>query len=428
MQKEWGILKKRFCGEFLYEEKSEMKIVAINAMAEGSTGKIMLQIASCARKHGMEVVTFSTNYSGKYYKKLPPAPEGHCYYSTFAENFVHLALGMITGYQECFGHFNTLRLIKKIDQIRPDIIHLHNMHSAYVNLGMLFGYIKKRHIRVVWTLHDCWAFTGQCPYFTLAKCNKWKMGCHDCTQYKLYPKAYVDRTKAMWKLKKKWFTMPDKMIVVTPSKWLSELVKQSFLKKYPVEVINNGIDLDIFKPTISDFRSQYHLKNKNIVLGVSFSWGYRKGLDVFVELSKRLGSNYQIVLVGTNETVDKELPQNIISIHRTNDPRELAAIYSAADVFVNPTREENYPTVNMEALACGTPVVTYKTGGSPEMLDTSCGIAVEIDDLQGIESAIVYACTVGSYTQEACVLRAKSFNMHEKFEKYIELYERIYDD
>lgn len=402
-----------------------MKIVSINAMTEGSTGKIMLQIASSARKEGMEAYTFSTNSSGKYYKKLPPAPEGHFYYSTFAENFVHLSLGMVTGYQECFGQFNTWRLLKKIDDIQPDIIHLHNLHSAYVNLEMLFKYIKKRHIKVVWTLHDCWAFTGQCPHFTLEKCNKWRKGCYSCTQYNKYPKAYVDQTKNMWKLKKKWFTMPDKMVIVTPSNWLADLVKQSYLKKYSVKVINNGISLENFKPTKSDLRIKYKLTNKKIILGVSFSWGYSKGLDVFIYLSEHLGREYQIMLVGTTEVIDKELPSNIISIHKTNNQAELAEIYSAADVFINPTREENYPTVNMEALACGTPVITFETGGSPEMLDSSCGIVVECDDLAGIERGIKEICFGTKYSRDACVLHAQTFDKEQKFKEYIELYKQL---
>lgn len=402
-----------------------MKIVALNAMTEGSTGKIMLQIARCARKHGIETITFSTNYSGKYYRKLPPAPEHHYYYSSFAENFIHLVLGMVTGYQGCFGYFSTWRLLKKLDRIHPDIIHLHNLHSAYVNLGMLFKYIRRKKIKVIWTLHDCWAFTGQCPNFTIVKCDKWKTGCYDCPQYNRYPKAYVDRTKKMWCLKRKYFSMPEKMIIVTPSEWLGKLVKQSYLGERPLAIINNGIDLNIFKPMDSDFRKKYGLENKKIILGVSFSWGYEKGLDVFIKLSKKMDQTFQIVLVGTNDNIDKTLPENIISIHRTNAQKELAEIYSAADVFVNPTRQENYPTVNMEALACGTPVITFETGGSPEMLTTTCGRIVKCDDFQGLVDNIIEVCMRNPISKADCVLHAKEFNMYEKFEEYIKLYKQF---
>lgn len=180
----------------------------------------------------------------------------------------------------------------------------------------------------------------------------------------------------------KWFTGIGNMTIVTPSKWLAELAKESYLKGYPIEVINNGIDLDVFKPTPSNFRGRYGIPAEtHIVLGVSFAWGYRKGLDCFVEMAEKLGEQYQIVLVGTDDEIDKNLPQNIISIHRTQNQKELAEIYSAADVFAMPTREENYPTVNMEAIACGTPVVTFDTGGSPEMLNEKVGRVVPVDDV-----------------------------------------------
>lgn len=402
-----------------------MKIVEINAMIEGSTGRIMLQIADRARKNNMDVVSYSTNWSGKYYKKLQPAPEGHKYYSTYVENYIHLALGMATGFQNCFGHFNTWRLLKQINQFKPDIIHLHNLHSSYINLKMLFRYIEKNNIKVIWTLHDCWSFTGQCPHFTAVKCEKWKDGCSHCIQYKNYPKSYVDQTKKMWQLKKKWFNLPREMVIVTPSLWLSKLVKQSYLKKYPVKVINNGINLEIFKPTESDFREKYNLNDKKIVLGVSFSWGYRKGLDVFTELSTQLDSQYQIVLVGITEEIERKLPNNIIAIRHTESQKELAEIYSAADVFINPTREENYPTVNMEAIASGTPVITFDTGGSAEMLNSKCGIVVNCNDVEAMKNQIENVCCNKIFTEEECVKQAKIFNMNDKFEQYIDLYKKI---
>lgn len=405
-----------------------MKIVLINAMVQGSTGKIMLQIASCARCHGIQATTFSTNCSGKYYKKLPLAPEGHKYYSTFVENFIHLGLGMVTGFQECFGFYSTWRLIRQIDRINPEIIHLHNLHSAYINIGMLFRYIKKKNIKVVWTFHDCWPFTGQCPHFTLAKCNKWKTGCFSCPQYKKYPKAYIDQTKYMWKIKKKLFTLPQKMVIVTPSEWLRGLVKESFLGKYPVKVVNNGIDLSVFRPTKSDFRKKYNLEKKHIVLGVSFSWGYEKGLDVFIELASKLNNNYQIILVGTTSDIDCLIPKNIISLHKTSNQNELAEIYSVADVFINPTREENYPTVNMEALACGTPVITFKTGGSSEMITNECGRVVNPNDVEGIIQNIIDICERRAIPTETCVLHAQDFDKTKKFEKYISIYKELREE
>jgi len=227
-------------------------------------------------------------------------------------------------------------------------------------------------------------------------------------------------------MKKKWFTGVEKMTLVTPSKWLEGLVKQSFLKEYPIRVINNGIDLNVFHPVQSNFREKYQLQDKHVLLGVAFDWGTRKGLDVFVRLARELGDEYRIVLVGTNETIDQQLPENIISIHRTADQHELAEIYSAADLFVNPTREEVLGLVNVEALACGTPVLTFRTGGSPEVLDENSGAVVDCDDLEGLKSEIYRICREKPFGAKECVARAESFDMRIKFKEYVELYEALY--
>lgn len=295
-----------------------------------------------------------------------------------------------------------------------------------MNLPLFFKYIKKAQIPIVWTLHDCWAFTGQCPHFTVANCDKWKTGCHDCPfPHDEYPQARVDRSELMWRIKKKWFTGVKNMTIVTPSQWLADLVNQSYLGEYPVQVINNGIDLSVFTPTSSNFRDRYGIGDKYIVLGVSLGWGDKKGLDVFAELSKRLPESYQIVLVGTNGDTDSVLPDNIISIHSTNNQQELAEIYTASDVFANPTREENYPTVNMEALACGTPVVTFNTGGSPEIIDESCGIVVDCNDIDAMECAIKNVCENKLFSEAACLKHAEDFDSNVRFQEYIDLYHHV---
>lgn len=404
-----------------------MRIVQINGGAKGSTGKIMMGIAEVARAQGHEVMCASpittTNRD---------AGEDCGYYriGTFNSRRVNVALARITGFNGCFAWFETYKLLKKIDEFKPDIIHLHNLHDSYINLPMLFSYIKKHNVPTVWTLHDCWAFTGQCPHFTIVKCDKWKVGCHNCPQYKEYPASLYDNTKKMWQLKKKWFTGVKNMTIVTPSEWLAGLARESYLKQYPIEVINNGIDLNVFKPTHSNFRECYEISaEKHIILGVSFAWGYRKGLDCFVEIAEKLGEQYQIVLVGTDDEIDKNLPHNIISIHRTQNQKELAEVYSAADVFVMPTREENYPTVNMEAIACGTPVVTFRTGGSPEMLDDKTGIVVEANNIEATEKAIKDICEKkGCNDEDYIVAYSKKFNMQKRFTDYIELYATVLEE
>jgi len=404
-----------------------MRIVQINGGAKGSTGKIMMGIADIARTQGHEVMCASpittTNRD---------AGEDCGYYriGTFNSRRVNVALARITGFNGCFAWFETYKLLKKIDEFKPDIIHLHNLHDSYINLPMLFSYIKKHNVPTVWTLHDCWAFTGQCPHFTMVKCDKWKAGCYGCPQYKEYPASLYDNTKKMWQLKKKWFSGVKNMTIVTPSEWLAGLARESYLKQYPIEVINNGIDLNVFKPTHSNFRKQYGIPgDKYIVLGVSFAWGYRKGLDCFVEMAEKLGEQYQIVLVGTDDEIDKNLPHNIISIHRTQNQKELAEIYSAADVFVMPTREENYPTVNMEAIACGTPVVTFDTGGSPEMLDDKTGIVVEANDIEATKKAIKDICEKKRCNDEEYIVAySKNFDMKKRFAEYIELYANVLEE
>ena len=215
------------------------------------------------------------------------------------------------------------------------------------------------------------------------------------------------------------------LTIITPSRWIANLVKQSFLQEYPVKVINNGINLSVFKPSQSNFRQKYGLENKKIILGVSFGWDKRKGVDVFVNLARKLPEEYKIILVGTDDITDRQIPKNIILIHRTQDQQELAEIYSAADVFVNPTREENYPTVNMEAIACGTPVLTFRTGGSPEMLDETCGSVVEYDDIEALEKEIIRICTEKPYSVEQCVKKSKEFEQNEMVKEYLEVYETV---
>lgn len=395
-----------------------MKIVEINMMSYGSTGKIMQQIADEARNNGHEVWVAYPNTPECMKKEV----DNSILIGNRLSRFIHGYAAIATGFNDCFSYFTTKKFIRKLKKIKPDIIHLHNLHGCYLNLPSLFKYIRKSNCRVVWTLHDCWSFTGQCPHFTMAKCDKWKTGCHHCKTYREYPATFSDRTKTMWKLKKKWFTGLKDVTIITPSQWLGDSVKQSYLSEYPVKVIHNGIDLSVFKPTESDFRKKYNCENKHIILGIALYWGVKKGLDVFLELAKRLDDSYKIVLVGTTDELDKQLPDNIISIHRTQNQEELAEIYSAVDLFVNPTREEVLGLVNIEALACGTPVITFKAGGSPECIDETCGVVVESGDVDAMEKEIHRICEEKPYTKEACIKRASAFDSKEKFKECVAIY------
>lgn len=400
-----------------------MRVAIINAVTVGSTGKIMFSIAERAREKNMEVRTISSSWA---------RTKDYCFHSYIGFDSVrklNQLYGAVFGKHEELLPLNTHKIITHLKRFSPDIIHLHNLHGCYLNHKLLFNYLKTCGAKIIWTLHDCWPFTGRCAHFTMIGCEKWKTGCHHCKLEKgIYPASMIDTSKSTWKRKKEMFTGVPDMTIVTPSEWLAGLVKQSFLKDYPVKVINNGIDLSVFKPTESSWREEMGLTGKKVVLGVAFGWGRRKGLDVFIELARRLDDSYRIVLVGTNENVDRELPDNIISIHRTHDQAELARIYSAADVFANPTREENYPTVNMEALACGTPVITFRTGGSPEIIDDTCGMTVDCDDVDALLAGIKKICEEHNYTREACLAKAESFDMNKRFNDYIELYETAKND
>ena len=264
----------------------------------------------------------------------------------------------------------THKLLKILDNIRPDIIHLHNMHGYYLNIEMLFKYIRENNIKVVLTLHDCWVLTGHCAYFDLENCNKWRDNCSACPQKKSYPSSIL-LSSSKWNLsKKKELFLNQNIHIVTPSKWLKEIVKKSYLNIYPVDVIYNGIDLNIYRPNYQKLvHTKYSPNGKPIVLGVASEWTERKGLNDFISLASMAHDQIQFIVVGLKKSQMKGLPQNILGIERTNNVEELVSLYSVAEVFFNPTYEDNFPTTNIEALACGTPIVTYDTGGSPEIIE-----------------------------------------------------------
>jgi glycosyltransferase involved in cell wall biosynthesis len=395
-----------------------MKIVQINATCGvGSTGKICVDISKLLTQRGIEnYILYSAKTSGY--------PLG---ISCASKKYIRLqsAKSRLLGNYGFNSRKATQRMIHQLEQIRPDVVHLHNIHGHDCDLEMLFRYFKQKKQRLIWTFHDCWAFTGYCPYFTMIGCEKWQRECHKCPQLRNHS-LLLDNSRALFRKKKELFSGLD-MTIVTPSVWLAELVKGSFLKDYPVKVINNGIDLSVFCPTDSDLRQKYQIpEDKKVILGVAFDWGIRKGLDVFIRLAKLLNpQKYQIVLVGTNVSIDKQLPREIISIHRTQDQKELAGLYTAADVYVNPTREDNYPTVNMEAIACGTPVVTFRTGGSPEMLEENTGVVMHSEDVLILRNTIVSLLEEGRFTAESCLAGAKSVDKSLKFREYVELYHTL---
>lgn len=391
-----------------------MRIVQINATCgAGSTGKICVAVSRLLSERGIENHILYTSGKSDY-------PLGIRYAS---DRYIKLQalLSRITGRYGFVSRRATSRLLRHLDRLSPDVIHLHNLHGHNVDLGRLLAYIRQRGIKVYWTFHDCWAFTGYCPYFDMAACDRWESGCRDCPQRRGFS-WFFDRSATLQAQKRELLKDLD-LTVITPSEWLAGLVRRSFLGAYPIRVINNGIDLSVFRPRESELKRRLGIEGKHLLLGVAFDWSPRKGLDVFVELARRLDDRFRILLVGVDGRTAAALPDSILTVGRTKSQAELAEIYSAADLFVNPTREENYPTVNMESLASGTPVLTFRTGGSPEMLDEATGFVVEKDDIDGLERVILSLEYTAPGMREACLRKAAAFDQGERFREYLALYD-----
>lgn len=323
----------------------------------------------------------------------------------------------------------TINFIKKIEKIAPDVIHLHNIHGYFLNYKILFEFLKSANVPVVWTLHDCWSFTGHCAHFVSVNCNKWKTGCNSCPLKTGYPSSlFLDRSKRNYKLKEKLFNSVDNLTIVPVSYWLENFLKQSFLRNNKIHVIQNGIDLNNFRPLNCTKKKLGLPENKIIVLGVSNVWTNSKGLNEFIKLSKH--NELQIVMIGVDDNTMKILPKNVVSIKRTQNLQKLVEYYSVADVFVNPTYADTFPTVNLEALACGTPVVTYQTGGSPEAVDEHTGIVVSQGDFNSLYKAVLEIANQSFEYKlkqsQKCRLRVeKYFDKKERFKEYVNIYNQI---
>lgn len=325
----------------------------------------------------------------------------------------------------------TRNLIKQIKEIKPDIIHLHNVHGYYLNLAILFEFLAKSEVPIVWTLHDCWALTGHCAYFDFVGCQKWKTKCHSCPQLKQYPKSWmVDGSSRNFLEKKQLYAPLKNLTIVTVSNWHASIVKESILNSHPLRVIHNGLDLNVFRRSTETRLIKQKLNIPDdafLLLGVASVWEPRKGLQDFLKLSKMLDEKTILVLVGLNAAQLKMLPKNIVGIARTENLKELVDLYSCADLFLNLTYEDNFPTTNLEALACGTPVLTYATGGSIESVTPETGFILEKGDLEGVLDAIE---TIRKTNKEGYLASCRSsaekyFNNQDCYRSYFQLYESL---
>ena len=349
----------------------------------GSTGRICTDLADVLSKNGHDVkIAYGRDDVPKQYKKYAIRVG-----TDFDVNIHALKARVFDA--AGFGSKNvTRRFVKWIENYNPDIIHLHNIHGYYINVEILFEYLKVCNKKIIWTLHDCWAFTGHTPYCDVISCDKWKTTCSNCELKNEYPKTLFDHSKKNWNKKKSLFSEISGMLIVTPSKWLQGLVKESFLKNYETVVINNGINTHVFYHRNKNVLEKYGIRNKFVILGVASVWDHMKGLNDYLELSHLLSDDCKLILVGVTPEQIANLPKEILGIARTENIDELAMLYSEADVFVNLSYCENYPTVNIEALACGTPVLTYETGGSPEIVRKYGGAVVEKKNIFAVKNTI----------------------------------------
>lgn len=405
------------------------RLLQINTCITQSTGRIAQQIGEKAISEGWESYIAFPARATKVESKSKLISIG-----TKADQYIH---ALMTRIFDCCGFLSkraTKQLVKQIEKIRPDVIHLHNIHGYYLNIPILFDYLKKSGIPVVWTLHDCWAFTGHCVHYTCVSCFKWKSGCYDCSRKKTYPNSFLfDRSKQNFELKKRAYDNIPNITLVPVSYWLGHEVSQSILGKYKIHVIQNGIDVNVFRPrrdSVAGIKKKYGLCGKYIILGVATGWSEEVGLSTFFRLRKQLSEDFAIVMVGCTPNILKQLPDGIIGISRTNNVDELAEIYSAADILFNASYQETFGLVTAEAISCGTPVIVYNSTACSEIVTSETGYIAEVkNEIQVLNYILedkMLDSTQRKVRSEKCRQYAIAhFDKNIKYQEYIKLYDSL---
>ena len=404
------------------------KLLHINPVlrTSTSTGRIIQEIGTVAMASGWDnYIAYSKGRDGVMPSASKLIPVG---------SKLSVALhGLMTRFLDMHGLGSVLatkKFVKEIARLKPDVIHIHNIHGYFLNYKVLFDYLSKTDIPVVWTVHDCWLYTGHCYHYASAGCEKWRTHCERCPQKRAFPTSlWIDRSRQNFADKRDAFTSLKNLTIVTVSEWMKGEMSHSFLKDCNYKVIHNGINLDVFDIQSADkaVREKYGLGEKNIILGLASIWSKEKGWDDFVKMSEMLNEDEVIVMVGVTEKQQEELPKGVVGIRRTENVRQLAELYSAATAFVNPTWQDNYPTVNLEAIACGTPVVTYRTGGSVEAVTEETGYVVEQGDVEGLLKAVREIKNKGKeqYTAKCRAYALANFHKEERYADYLKLYEDL---
>lgn len=398
------------------------KLLQINITSNwGSTGKIAEAINLAAQRKGWECSTAYGRWANP--SKFPTYKVGNKW-----DMYVHYFENRIFDREGLSSRRATKALIRHIEKLKPDVISLHNIHDHYLNYELLFRYLNETDIKVVWTFHDCWAFTGHCFHFVTKDCMRWKTSCHDCSLHHLYPNTVLDRSVKNYALKKELFSANKNLAIVACSDWLGDFVKESFLKDKRIEVIHNGVDLQMFRPQDGKESREGKESERRVfkIIAVSSVWYPNKGeLDIYKLRTMLPEDEYEITMVGLSAEQAKNLPEGIRGIQRTQNVQELAQLYSEADVLINPTYEDNFPTVNIEALACGTPVITYRTGGSPEAVDDKTGMVIEQGNVMALANAVMQMKDTPLSSADCRKRAEEHFDKDKCFEKYIELYDEL---
>lgn len=394
----------------------------INTTANsGSTGRIAEDIGRIMLNRGHK------SYIG-YGRTARPSASELIPIGGKTDQYLH---GLKTALLDRHGFASTAatdRFIREVEKIGPNAVGMHNVHGYYLNIERWFGYLAESQVPALWTFHDCWPFTGHCTYFDDINCTKWQTGCHSCPKTRKYPSSYLmDNSKSNYLDKNRIFNSVNNLEIVVVSHWMRDLLSSSFLAGKKVHVIHNGVDLSVFKPRQSGLKDELGLQGKKVVMGCANIWDRRKGLDDIVKLRELLPPSVAIVVVGLNEKQLKAMPEGVLGFTRTESVEKLVEFYNMADVFVNPTYQDNFPTTNVESLACGTPVVTYRTGGSPEAIDELTGVVVDKGDLKAMARSVGEVLASGSESwQQACRRRAEmEFDHFKQFSRYAEIFERI---
>ena len=397
-------------------------IVIINvAINWGSTGRIVEDIGKLANSNGWSVYIAH----GARYKN--PTILNSIQLSSFAGEVIHYFNSTLFDAQGLGSRYATKRFIEQLDALHPDLIHIHIIHGCFINYPLLFQYLMTHDIPVVWTLHDCWAMTGHCVHFERTHCERWKTQCGPCPQIHDFPASYLlDRSRRNYALKKELFTALNKMRVTTVSTWLKNRAAQSYLNKYPIDVVPNGIDTSLFVNTGGSIRDRLKIGDKKLLLAVASGFDGRKGINDYVALSRILPCDFQLLLVGANDKDRRMLPDNVISMGRTRDVEELVAYYSAADALLSLSYEETFGLTIIEAMACGTPAIVYDNTAQPELITPDTGRIVPTGNIDALKDTIIAMCSIPkSEFSHACRKRAEQFDERMIYQKYLDIYEEM---